>query len=102
MERNNFITAAYIPDIMNVEADAESRSSGTKTGWKLNESYFHSILNHLRSNSSVDLFALRINTQLLGFSSYRPDSNAEVINAFTINWHTNDFYCFLHFGVLAK
>ena len=52
--------AAYIPGIINVEADAESRMSKTKTEWKLNEPCFHSILSHFRGNPSGDLFALRV------------------------------------------
>ena len=48
--RNNFMTAAHIPGVMNVEADAESRSSETKTEWKMNESYSNSFLHQFRSN----------------------------------------------------
>ena len=79
---------------MYVEADAESRSSETRSKWKLNECYIQSILNHFRSSPSVDLFALSINTQLTKFFSYRPDPNAEVINTFTVDRRTIDFYCF--------
>ena len=99
--RNNFITTVHIPSIMNVVTDAEPRSSETRPGWKLNESYFHSIPNHFRSNPSVDLFAPRINTQLPRFFSYRADPSAEVINAYRQSAHTIDFYCF-HFLVLEK
>ena len=48
--RNNFITAAHIPGILNVEADAESRNSETRTEWKSNEALFGSILHHFRSS----------------------------------------------------
>ena len=97
--RNNFITAAHNPGIMNVGANAESRSSETRTEWKLNESDFHSISNHFRSNTSVDLFTSRINSQLARFFTHQPDQNAEVINAFTVNLHTIDFYRLTQFFV---
>ena len=92
--RNNFITTTQISDIMNIEADAESRSSEIRSEWKLNESYIQSILNHLKISPSVDLLASRINTQLTRFFSYRPDPNAEVIKTSTVNWRTIDFCCF--------
>ena len=100
--RNNFITAAHIPGILNVEADAESRNSETTTKWKLNEALFRSILHHFRCSPSVDLFVSRINTQLPRFFAYRPDPNAEVINAFTVNWNKVDFYCFPPFSCIGK
>ena len=100
--RNNFITAAHIPGILNVEADAESRNSETRTEWKLNEALFRSILHHFRCSPSVDLFASRINPQLPRFFAYRPDPNAEVINAFTVNWNKVDFYCFPPFSCIGK
>lgn len=54
--RNNSITPAHILGTMNVEANVESRSSETPTEEKLNESYFHSTLNHFRRNTSVNFF----------------------------------------------
>ena len=76
--RNNFITAAHIPGIINVEADAESRSSETRTYWKLNESYIHSLLNHFRSIASDHVFVWRINTQT---------SNIDQIQMLTLSMH---------------
>ena len=100
--RNNFATAAHIPGILNVEADAESRNSETRTEWKLNEALFRSILHHFRCSPSVELFASWINTQLPRFFAYRPDPNAEFINAFTVNWNKVDFYCFPPFSCIGK
>ena len=56
--RNDFITAAHIPGIMNVEANVESRSSETRAEWELKESYFHSTFNYFRANRSVNFFFL--------------------------------------------
>ena len=100
--RNSFITAAHNPGIMNVGANAESRSSETRTEWKLNESDFHSISNHFRSNTSVDLFTSWINSQLARFFMHQPDRNAGVIDAFTVNLHTIDFYRLTQFFCFRK
>lgn len=42
-----------------------------QSGKWMNESYFNSIVNHLRSSPSVDIFASHINTQLPRFFKYR-------------------------------
>lgn len=54
--------AAHIPGIMNVETDAESTNSETRTERELNESCFQSVLNHFINTTSVDLLASRKNT----------------------------------------
>ena len=100
--RSNFITAAHVTGIMNIEADAESRIVETKTDWKLNESYFHITFNDLRISFSVKLFTSWINTQLSRFYLCRQDRNAKVINAFTVNRYANDFYCFPPSSCIGK
>ena len=50
----------------------------------------------------IDLFASRLNTQLLRFFSYRSDPFAEVTNAFLISWEDNTFKCFPLFVCIAK
>lgn len=88
--------------IMSVHILGMSRSSEKRPGWKLNELYFHSVPSHFRSSPSVDLFASRINTQIPRLFPYQLNPNAEVSNAFIINWHTIDFYYFPTFLVLEK
>ena len=43
---------------------------------------------------NIDLFASRINIQLPRFAAYRPDPEAETINAFSIQWTNLKFYAF--------
>ena len=85
IERKKFLTATHIPGILNVEADAESRETETRTEWKLNDSIFSYMLKHFKFKPVIDLFASRINNQLLRFFSFRPDPEVEVINAFSVN-----------------
>ena len=100
--KSNFITAAHVPGIMNVKADVEARSPETKAAGKLNEFYFHSSFNDLIISSSVNVFASWINAKIPRFFSYRQDLNAKVINAFTVNRHIIDFYCFLPCSCIGK
>ena len=67
IERNNFLTAAHIPGNLNVEVDAESRESETRTEWKLNDSVLSDMLKHFKFKPVIDLFVSRINNQLPRF-----------------------------------
>ena len=102
IERNHFLTATHIPQILNVEADAESREAETRTEWKLNDSIFSDMLKHFKFKPVIDLFASRINNQLPRFFSFRPDPEAEVINAFSVNWHSTLFYCLPPFSCIGR
>ena len=48
----------------------------------------------------IDLFATRINTQLQRFFSFRPDPEAEAIDAFTMDWGGVEFYAFPPFIIV--
>ena len=102
LERDNWLTAAHIPGILNIEADEESRSNEVKTEWKLDPSAFAYVLGALGYYPEVDMFASRINKQLPRFYSYRPDPDAELINAFTTHWGGIKFYAFPPFSIVGR
>ena len=102
IENNNWITATHIPGILNVEADAESRKNEIKTEWKLNVNIFHDVISYFGFIQTIYLFASRINIQLKFFISYRPDPDSIHINAFTVHWHLQNFYCFPPFSCIAS
>ena len=94
LDHNCWLTVAHIPGILNVEADEQSRKSEIRTEWKLNEQDFNLIKAELQFNPTIDLFATRINCQLPRFLSFRPDPEAEAIDAFTLSWSHLRFYAF--------
>ena len=47
LDRNIWLSASYIPGILNVEADEESRKSETRTEWMLSELVFQEITEYL-------------------------------------------------------
>ena len=94
LSRQNWLTASHIPGILNVEADEESRKNETKTEWKLNSEVFNSLSHSLHFVPTIDLFASRINTQLPRFFAFRPDPDAEAINAFSMTWTKLKCYAF--------
>lgn len=81
---------------------AESRKNEIKIEWMLNKSIFDSVVSVLEFKPKIDLFATRINTQLDKFASYRPNTKATHINAFTLNWSGffNSMYFQLYFQKL--
>ncbi len=93
VEKNLWLTATYIPGILNVEADQESRQFHDKTEWKLDPLVFTLITSQFGS-PDIDLFASRLNTQIEKFVSWRPDPDASYVDAFTIDWNPFLFYAF--------
>ena len=79
------LTAEYIPGVVNVIADAESRSMMDRADWKLHPKLFQEI-NQKWGPLEVDLFASRLSTQLPHDFSWRPDPLAEATDAFTQQW----------------
>ena len=102
LDRDIWITASYIPGVLNIEADEESRKSETRTEWMLNRNVFNKILKDLDFEPSIDLFASRINNQLHRFASFRPDPEAEIIDAFTVSWADMQFYAFPPFICITR
>ena len=102
LTRRNWITATHIPGRLNIEADEESRRTETRTEWKLNEDDFNRVIEYFLFQPNVDLFASRINTQLARFFAYRPDPEAEAIDAFTLSWGSIKFYAFPPFNCIDR
>jgi hypothetical protein len=102
LTRNNWLSASHIPGILNVEADEESRSNDSTLEWKLDESLFRNIVEYFLFTPEMDLFASRINTQLTRFCAYRPDPEAEIIDAFSFAWDDIKFYAFPPFNCINR
>ena len=68
IERNKFLTANYIPGILNVEADVGSREAETRTEWKLNDSVFSDMLKHFKFKPAIDYLSLESITNFPNFS----------------------------------
>ena len=90
--QNNWLTATHIPGVFNEDADRESRKQELKAEWMLNRRDFHYVTKKLNASPSIDLFALRLNTQLSEFISYRQDPESKAVNAFTQSWTDLHFY----------
>ena len=102
LEQDNWITASHIAGVLNTEADLESRRTADHTEWMLDRDTFDRVIKALGFQPEIDLFATRINNQLPRFVSFRPDPEAETIDAFTISWDKLDFYAFPPFICIVR
>lgn len=105
---NIWLSIAHVPGVQNIDADHESRHFHKETEWQLKPIVFKHVVAHFAFPVDTDLMASRTNCQVAAFMSWRPDPNAMAIDAFSINWHSMNFWCFPPFSsslilqVLAK
>ena len=65
----------------------------------LNKAVFHRILNFW-DTPVIDMFASRLYSQLPKYVSWKPDPDAEFVDAFSINWSDIYFYAFPTFSLI--
>ena len=78
-------SGCWLPGVLNTIADQESRVMWDRSDWMLNPRIFKKIQRKW-GPLEVDMFASRLTTQLKRFFSWRPDPEAEALNAFNQNW----------------
>lgn len=98
MAEQIYITAAHLRGSTNIVADRESRICYREAEWMLNSNYLKTALLELEFQPEIDLFASRLNKQFTNYCSYRPDPEALYIDAFSIPWNNQKFYCVPPFG----
>ena len=99
--RNKTVHAEHIPGQKNVEADAESRRALDQSDWMLNQEIFQA-LEMKWGPFDVDLFAARHNKQLKRFFSFRPDPEAEAVDALAQSWTNSRPYAFPPFILIGR
>ena len=101
LQHKILIEAQYLPGVLNVRADRESRVMKDLHDWKLDPLVFAE-LNHLWGPLDVDLFASRLSAQLPRFYSWRTDPQAEAIDAFSQDWRSIRGYAFPPFALIGR
>ena len=82
-------------------ADAESRHLTYETEYELSSAAFARISKTL-GTPNIDLFASRLNAKCSRFCAWKPDPDAEYIDAFTRSWKDIFFYAFPPFPIILK
>lgn len=102
IDRNNWLSAAHCPGVENSEADQASRVFDDTTEWMLHKDCFNRICTRF-GYPQIDLFASRLNYQVLPYCSWQADPGALMIDAFTLTWHHYSLiYCFPPFSIVGK
>ncbi len=100
IQKQIWLSATYLPGVLNVEADKQSRLRHDNTEWQLNPHVFQMLV-HLWGAPSIDLFASRLNYQITPYVAWKPDPHAAAVDAFSIPWESN-FYAFPPFSLLGR
>jgi hypothetical protein len=100
IKNNIWITVAHIPGKHNVIADFESRRGTNDTEWALDQTVYDQAIQLLDVTPSIDLFASRLNYKCKPYVAFRPDPEAQAINAFHISWVNMCFYAFPPFCII--
>ena len=100
IDRHIWISAAYLPGKRNTTADTESRNFDVSLEWMLDNAILGESLKTLNFEPVIDLFASSLNNQFPRYAAYKPDPNAEIIDAFTMQWGSLKFYAFPPFSVI--
>ena len=95
------LTAEYLPSILNVEADYQSRNVQDWSEWKLCPQTFKMICKHL-GNPNMDLFASRTSHQILPYMSLKLDPMCHAVDAFQQNWAHMFPYAFPPFNLIGR
>ena len=98
LDRGNIISAKHIPDILNREADFESRNQNHNTEWSLDRTATNRIFKAFNLVPSVDLFATRMNTKVEKFVSWKSDPLASCVDTFAHQFNDELFYAFPPFS----
>ena len=100
-DKGIWLSAAHTPGHENFIADYKSRHFQDNKEWSLNFSAFLS-LTQLFYFPEIDLFASRLNHVVPKFVSYKPEPGAWATDAFSLNWHSLQFYAFPSFSIIGK
>ena len=94
------ISAEYLPSILNVIADQESRIYHS-TEWKLLPKVFATICKKW-GTPSLDLFASRVCHQIPAYVAWKPDPYSQGTDAFQQDWSNQVLHAFPPFRLLNR
>ena len=101
LQHQIILSAEYLPETSNIEADRQSRQLLLSAEWMLNRAVF-SLIMRVVGRCQTDLFASRLNHQLPRYISWRPDPFAIGTDALRVNWTDLKGYAFPPFALIAR
>ena len=102
LQRNIWITVAHLPGKTNTSADFQSRNVNPDCEWKLNPDIFAQVVQKLSFSPEIDLFASRLNYQIMPYVSFHSHPLSLAVDAFSlITWQKWRYYAFPPFAVIS-
>ena len=101
LERNIWLSAAYISTHDNYVADEQSRISHHNSEWEINNEIFNMITD-IWGVPELDLFASRLNHKIPKYVSWKPDPFSVGVDAFNMFWGNTFNYIFPPFSLVGK
>ena len=101
MQRNIWLSAAYIPGRENRVADFHSRCFKDNTEWTLDPATFAKICQNVFL-PEIDLFASLANRRVEKYISWYPEVEAWAVDAFSVPWTSLLFCVFPTFSMVAQ
>jgi hypothetical protein len=102
LKRKITLTAEHLPGVTNVQADHQSRVYKDSSNWRLEPKVFRQV-SRKWGPFGKDLFADRLNRQLVPFVSWKPDPESEATDALSISWKGEKvLYAFPPFCLIMK
>ena len=100
---NSWLSISNLPGKLNHESDTALRVPSEWMEWHLAPALFWKICKEHALTPSVDLFASRLNAQLLVYASFSPDPFSTFVDAFSISWSQFDYiYAYPPFNLLSR
>ena len=101
LERNMFLSALYVPGLMNKTADLLSRLKLESTEWMLSPRIFKQMV-YVYRMPVLDMFASTLNHQVPKYFSWTLDPQAVGMDTFSVNWDKGLLYMFPPFSLIQK
>ena len=95
------VTAEYLPNSLNIQADWQSRNHKDSSDWKLNPKIFPQIVKN-KGMPQIDLFASQLKHQLPIYMSWHPDPGSCVVYSLQQSWRNLCRYAFPPFCLIGK
>ena len=96
------LTAEHLLGTLNTRADKSSRETkNASIEWILNKLMFQKLIQALEPED-VELFLFRLCHQIPKYKRWKPDSQAQMVDSFQINWTHLSVYPFPNFAFIKR
>ena len=101
LNHNMSITVEYLPSVLNIVANRESRKKPDSLEWLLHSKNFQAF-SRLLGSPAIGLFASCLCHQLPQYIAWNPDSYSQGADAMLQNWNIGLLHTFPPFSMISR